>query len=212
MAFATKSSDSFNRANATLHGSTLDNAAGGSESGNTWTVVAGTWDVVSNQGQHSGTDDTVMVVSSTGAVADQRVTFTYLSTTSNATGAIARWAAGGGGNGNFYLAYVDSGNVVQLYKYTHGSGFTQLGSNGGTPNNGDEISVECVGTSISALINGVATVGPITDSAHATGKPGMYRGEGTKVFEDFLYETDEGGGGGTWGMLLGGHNNRLVRS
>lgn len=208
MAFATRSSDSFNRTDGALGGSTLDNAAGGTEGSNTWTVIGGTWAVVSNQGQHSGTADTEMIVQSTSDVADQRVTITIpVAGNDHSQGPIARYASAG----NYYLAHIEPGGAVQLFKRVGGS-FTQLGSNGTSIVSGDELSVQCVGTAISLLINGVVDIGPITDSAHSTGKPGIYRGDATRLFDDFLYEVDVGGGGGSAiAVISSGYHQRGLR-
>lgn len=191
MAWAIKSSESFDRVNGALGGSTLDNAGGGSESGNTWNPVSGDW-FVDDSMCFNEDADTVVVVGSTAAVNKQRVTATYLGSISNETGVIGRWAAGTGGNGNLYLTYVNASAVIQLYRYTEGSGFTQLGSNGGSLSTGDTWSVESVDDQISALLNSSATVGPITDATYATGKPGIYGGAITKFRDDFVHETDEG--------------------
>lgn len=192
MALAVLTSDSFNRANGALAGSTLNNAGGGSES-DTWTDSAGTGTVNSNLGvctANGPASDAQTTVQSTAAVAAQRTTLTGSSSGGN-VGPIARYA----GSTSWYMYYRGAGGSSTgiLYKRTAG-GFTSLGT-GSSLATGDVIGCECDATTgISGRKNGVLDVGPVSDAAYATGRPGIYWGNGS-VVDDFVYETDSGGGG-----------------
>lgn len=185
MAFTTLCTDSFNRANGNLNGSTLDNANGGSES-DTWTSNNGsTWGVSSNQAVcTNGAGGSTTTVSSTAATAEQRVSIIELG--NGDCGPVARWNTGAG-QGGFYLYY--AGNAT-LYRADPTASYTALGSGGG-PGPGDTMSVECDATTgISALKNGSLVAGPATDATYATGVPGMYGGgANASTYDDFKYET-----------------------
>jgi hypothetical protein len=186
VALSTLCSDSFNRADNPLNGSTLDNALGGTES-DTWTDVNSTWNVQTNQATNTQAGaDRLTIVQSTAAVDIQQVSFI---TNQADMGVIARWITGGA-EGSFYLYYRSFSSVGQLYKYT-GSGFTQLGSNGPTTiANGNTMALSCNGTTIQAILNGSVEVSA-TDSQNATGKPGMYGGgSGLAIADSFKFEID----------------------
>ncbi len=182
------STDSFNRSNGALAGSTLDNANGGIEA-NTWTTYGtGTdFSVISNQaGRSAPTGERTAVVGSTPAVDVQRVSIVSQAADSGPT---ARWATAAT-LGSFYLYYRNGVNAGLLYKFD-GTTFTQLGSNGPTAiSNGDTMAVYCNGTSIQALLNGAVEVS-VTDSTYATGKPGTYAGGGSvATMDNFKYEVE----------------------
>lgn len=201
--------DSFNRADSALGGSTLDNANGGSES-DTWTSIAGTWSVGPTfpnvARETAGTNPATIIVNSTTAVDVQRVSITLGGSAGNVgvQGPLARYNAG-----DYYLFYISAdGAQGQLFKRVGGS-FTQLGASGGVLHAGDVMSVDCSGTSISTYINGVLDIGPITDSAIATGRPGMFDlGNNTALFDNFKYEVTAVAGGFT--PLLSDQWSRIV--
>ncbi len=181
------STDSFNRANGNLAGSTLDNANGGYES-NTWSEqgAGAAFTILTNQLHNTNPTGGRTAVVSTAAVDVQRVSIV---TQAIDGGPLARWATAAT-LGSFYFYYRNPSNVGILYKFD-GTTFTQLGSNAPTAiANGDTMTVYCNGTSIQALLNGAVEVS-VTDSTYATGKPGAYADGGTAVtFDNFKFEVE----------------------
>jgi hypothetical protein len=62
---------------------------------------------------------------------------------------------------------------TRLYKVVAGT-YTQLGSDGAACVAGDELRLECVGTSISVKRQGSVIIGPVTDAAIAAGDAGLW--------------------------------------
>ena len=179
------STDSFNRANGALSGSSLDNANGGYES-NTWSVyLSAAWTIASNQVVSAIGIANIAMVSSTAVVGIQRVSIISQSTNG---GAIARWATGST-YGHGYLFYRNAG-VGQLYRFD-GATAAQLGSNGATTIvNGDTMQIYCNGTTITCYLNGVSQIS-VTDATYATGIPAIYGPASTsEIMDNFKYEVE----------------------
>jgi len=188
------SSDSFTHAGANnLNGLDMINTYGGAA--NFWEVLTG-----------SGTvDASVCVLNNFGAktvaIDTDMSTVAICRTTINGTAnqdnpsALARVADAS----NFY--YARSSNPTQLFKQVSASD-TQLGSNGSDPSTND-VGCDCSGTSISLLVNGSVDIGPITDSAFASGVLGIGSMGGYANLTKFVGEYDSGGGGATVRGLVG---------
>jgi hypothetical protein len=71
--------------------------------------------------------------------------------------------------------YLMQGNLTEttMYKAVAGS-FTQLGSTAAASAVNDVLEIDAVGTTITGKKNGVTIIGPVTDSAIATGDWGMW--------------------------------------
>lgn len=184
MAFTVRFSDGFGRPNGDLNGSTLD-LAGGGTGAHTWTTKSGAWSVVSGRGGATGSGDQGLVVDSAMDAAAQRVSARIYG---NDCGLVARFGA----DGRFYIVYRNTSNLLRLF-YREGGSFYVIGPLGTTTvNDGDIVSIECVGSVLRSLINGVEETTGI-DANLFSGKPGLYGG-GTAagLVDDFVYETDEG--------------------
>lgn len=190
LSFITVASDSFNRADGAIVGSTLDNANGGSGT-RTWGPVVGPGSgafAISGNAARNTVDEAVLPVISPINYSYQRVTITCANIDE---GVIARRSAGAT-TGNGYLAYRNFSTArAQLFRMDNGS-ITQLGTDGSVIANGDELSVHCQGDQISLLINGAVNIGPITDATYPGGTAALYGGgDGNPhSFEDFLWEAE----------------------
>jgi hypothetical protein len=71
-----------------------------------------------------------------------------------------------------YLAQTNT-TQTRLYKAVAGT-FTQLGSDGAACVTGDALRLICSGTSISVTKNGSTIIGPVSDSAIASGDAGIW--------------------------------------
>lgn len=189
----TLASDTFNRANSQLSGSTLDNGFGGSES-DTWTAFddnspdpASLWNIVNNQVVATTSGDvSVAEVVRIGGVSDVTVSADIFT---DSTGVIARASGGGAFEvGTFYVAVWDATTQhAQLYKRVGGT-FTKLGSDGITFTTGNTLTLNCKGTAITVLVNGVQTISA-TDSDISSGSVGMYRFGDNRICDSFSFGT-----------------------
>lgn len=86
--------------------------------------------------------------------------------------------------------YFLQGNPTEtrIYRRTLAGGFVQLGSDGPGVASGDVLYLEIVGTQLIAKKNGTVICGSPTDSAIASGKPGIWGGSsgGVCTCDDFL--------------------------
>ena len=177
-------SDDFNRANSTGLGANWTSSVGGG------------FDVVSNHASSAitGGNDNAAVYSGAGWTGgnDQYSEAQIITKPSGQdAGVICRGATGAE---TFYLYDVNfddaavalgSSMTNRMYK-TVGGSFTQLGSNSvETVSSGDVLRVEANGTSITAKRGGVTKIGPITDSAIASGKPGLFGFGPGNVFDNW---------------------------
>jgi hypothetical protein len=92
----------------------------------------------------------------------------------NKLGVTARSSTDGHGARDMYRCYVyeDNTTTIILEKSVNDV-VTQLGSATPAFANGNTVEIECSGTSISGLVNGTVVIGPVTDAALSTGKPGV---------------------------------------
>jgi hypothetical protein len=190
MSYVTICSDSFNRADAALSGSTLNNAAGGTEGSDTWTIYGtdntggGSWNIVSNQSKDTGSDGyAAAVVGNTADVDKQKASMLVVT---NDSGPVIRFNTS---NNSYYLLYrYPGGEVVGLFKNTGGS-FTAISGTGPTViGSTDTVTLEGDGTTLNGYVNGGLEV-TTTDTMNATGKPGLYGGGNKQsTYDDFKYE------------------------
>jgi hypothetical protein len=206
MAYATICSDSFDRANANLNGSTLDNANGGSNT-ETWVDKVGTWliDSTACKTPSAAAADYVTVTSAADG-AKQKVSCRLIGPS---MGPIARWTTGTG-IGNLYLFLIgDAGGAgtSRIYKCVNGS-FTALGSAGpGGIASNQTITLECSGTTITGYVNGVQEC-QVTDSTHSSGAVGFYGAIPQSAVDDFKYELDAGGSGSAVPVFMNQYRQR----
>jgi hypothetical protein len=181
MSLTTRVSDSFDRADGALAGSTLDNALGGSSS-ETWTVYLGTHYTISgNRCVYNTLENSIAIVDSLAAVDEQQVSANLYT---HFAGIIARWVTGGT-LGTHYLAFNNGSDKLQLLR-CDGEAYTQLGSDGATTIvAGDKVTLYCNGGNVSAYINDVLELGPTAGGGNTTGKPGFY---GQVTADNFKFE------------------------
>lgn len=74
--------------------------------------------------------------------------------------------------GDLYFAQATT-SEVRLYKRIT-NGYTQLGTDGAGISAGDVVYIEAQGTSLLVKVNGATVVGPVTDSALASGNAGIW--------------------------------------
>lgn len=168
-AWTVLTSDSFDRGNGALTGSTLDNALGGTET-NTWTDQNGIWTVTGNAAQATfdGGGSKVSNVNGTADANAQRLTGILKAGGGNLqTGVIARWqTASSGGNG--YLLFGADGVI---YRKDAGS-FTSL-ANGTDGADGDTIMLTVIDSRLDYTLNGVFNISA-SDANYSTGKVAIY--------------------------------------
>lgn len=188
-------SDSFNRANAALGGSTLDNAFGGSET-DAWVTLPGgggegTWAILSNQATSVDLGSVFgagILIASSSKNDFQVSAKTYSLDCGVMARCSADFALNAGPTGCYVFYRNFSSGKGQLFKWAGGS-FSQLGSDGPVIADGDVMMVQCNGTTIAGLINGSVAVS-VTDSTYSAGYGGLYGGGGgTSTFDDVIYET-----------------------
>jgi len=184
-------SDNFNRSDGSI--------GTPSDGGSAWSVLSGTWDILSNQARESGGgSQTVTVLESSETDGDVQVT---LATVGSDSGIIGR----ADDDNNYFL--VNSGGFL----YTRsGGGFTLLASGGGAWSNGDVVKIHFAGGSaIEFFLNGSSVIST-TNSDHSTAtKHGIRAHNSTNArFDDFSFTGAGGGGGGLVGPLAFG--GRLV--
>lgn len=193
--------DDFNRANS-----------GGL--GANWTIrptaADNGWDIASNQAKVlSGSGGALGWYSGAGWTGgnDQYSEFSIQSLQSGKDfGPACRISGASVATGQAYLydindndAAVSLGSSIStaLYKQTTGLTFTQLGASTNiTISASDIIRVECNGTTIRGLVNGVSKISQ-TDNGIVSGNPGLYTGSGTTSTLDDWAAGDFGGGGGS---------------
>lgn len=160
---AVLTSDSFNRSDGPLNGSTTDDAAGGSPK--TWVTSGGDFEIISNkvsQVAGAGACSATVNVAATNHVVS--ATYTTPVTGSNSVGLVGRYID----LDNHYLLNHQGNLGITLYKMVAGS-LTALTSEPITSlAAGDILTLSCVGTTISVLLNGVQ-VASVTDATHTTG-------------------------------------------
>lgn len=189
--------DNFNRSDTT------NNIGTPSDGGSAWSQLSGAWGISSNQGYESGAGvQRVCALDASSAVVTVQVTMA-----SKGSDAGINWRAAD--STNYILgAYTPVSSAMRIYKDVAGS-FTQLGvATGLTLADGDVIKGTVDASNAHTFyLNGVAKVGPVTDSAGSTNTKHGIRANADSAarFDDFSI-TDDGGGGGTIArrlMLMG---------
>lgn len=171
--------DTFNRTNADPMSTSMSDGV------STWTNGPGALGnpaIVSNTMNAPGTQRGAVVLSPTYAN-NQRATITL--TTQTGVGAMVRMQSGVASG---YLVYLSNSTTLQVYRINDSGsiGLTQLGANItiSAVTSGDTIGAQVVGTTITALRNGVAA-DTRTDATYASGQPGVYMGGSGSTIEAF---------------------------
>lgn len=149
--------------------------------GASWSNLAGTWEIVSNQARCSTGSPSQNTTAHDSGSSDVDVAV-KVATVGNNGGMIARAA-----DSNNYLVLVfgaSAGGMV-LYKRV-GGGFTSIGSTGTAVATNDVVKLQGSGNTIKAFINGVEYIS-VTDSAGASNtQHGLREDSTTKcVYDDF---------------------------
>lgn len=186
---ATLASDSFDRADADLDGSSTE--VGGFTWDSSNESTANPWTIVGNEARTTGVgDENVAFLSDMTNTADVTVSETTTGTSSFLNGPCGR--LGATPYDDYYL-FEGRSTKSNLRKGVAGV-VTQLGSNGGVVGTFDVLKLDLAGTSLEGFLNGGSEV-TATDSAHSTGKVGiMARAGGSYDFNNFLYEGTASGG------------------
>jgi hypothetical protein len=145
-------SDAFGRADSAL-------SVGTADVGGTWSALTGVWGISSGKAYSvSGPLDEALVLTSPSA--DVLVTADVTIGAGGESGVIARCV----NITNYYLVVTTTAGVVNLYKQVAGA-YTLLAgpTAAGVFTTGSSLGIQCSGTTISALVNGVV-VGTATDS------------------------------------------------
>lgn len=172
-------SDDFNRANSTGLGAN-------------WTSVTNHFDIVSNQAVSNvaGDNQNVYTGASWTGGNDHYAEFAIISivTTGQDTGPIVRSATASETFYYFALNYVDAsvglGSSFSCAVQKAPS-FTVISSATITVSANDVLRLEANGTSLTAKVNGVTKIGPSSDSAIASGKPGMFGFGASATLDNF---------------------------
>lgn len=192
MTFTSRFSDGFSLT-ATLAGAVLDNAGGGSGS-NTWTIHnGGTWaEAAGVVAVTAGATTQATVDSFTPTNVLQRASIKAVG--SNLGVILGKNLSSGG----YYMYYRNNfGDAGHIYKDADGTGnFALLGTGSAVAAN-DVMTLEWnpVTGDMHAYINGTldATMGTVNNTAITSGVPGLYGGDGSAVFDNFLFETTASG-------------------
>ena len=169
-------SDDFNRANnASAIGTPSD---GGSAWNNSWS----TWGINGNRAyEASGATSALATVDSGTSAVEVQVTVAVMSSNAGVCARLSDF-------NNFIEAQIASVNGLSLFKRVGGT-YTQLGSTYSyTPASGDVVKLRLdAANSITAYVNGVARIGPLTDSAGAANtKHGLWAySDNTSRFDTF---------------------------
>jgi hypothetical protein len=117
-------------------------------------------------------------------------------------GVVARTSADTDGNRDYYYAFAVDNNTYSYGKVVNGT-HTSFGTGSQTWNDGDRIEIECEGTTIRILRNGVE-IASTTDSDLTTGKPGIHAAGGISAVwgDDWEGGNITGGGGGGGGSVV----------
>lgn len=120
-------------------------------------------------------------------------------------------ASGVGGSANGYLWSAIDGF---LYKIVAGTLSSAVQSGITAAVAGNTVKLEAIGTAIKMYINGLQVGTTYTDSAFASGAPGMfmYEGGSNPAIDTWTGDQIGGGGGGSnWGPMLAQQLNRIVQ-
>jgi hypothetical protein len=158
--------DTFTRANS--------GNLGANWTANSDATTTGTMGIVSNAAQPSINGNAASFYSAAPFQADQYaqvvLNVSALGTNTHGGGPTVRGSAGG-----YYRLFCSGNNIAnncQIAKVVNGT-FTSLGGTTQTMASGDLLRLEIVGNVLNAYRNGNLIIGPVTDSALATGAPGV---------------------------------------
>jgi hypothetical protein len=166
----------------------------------------------------SATNPGVAVWQGTGSfTADQyssaRIVDANFGATAYSVGVAARISTDTDANRDYYVHVARSDNQSLILKAVNGTMTTLAGPSAVTWATNDRVEIECEGTTVRAMKNGVALGGvfTLTDASLSTGQPGIAgsQGGGVSTGDDW-----EGGnltaGATSWGRLIAQDINRLV--
>jgi hypothetical protein len=180
--------DSFNRANSTT-------SMGVADTGQTWQYFsANSWGISSNQAYCSTGVVNNSCFVDIGVSGDTK-TSVKINVIEQYSALAVRRNSNPSTN-EFYGVRYNNGSL-QVVKVSAG-GTSTIGSGSVTMVNGDTLTVECIGTSIKAYVNGVLIV-TVTDSSYTNNTGyGLYLTNRTTTrFDDFIIEDFNTGGGDT---------------
>lgn len=141
-----------------------------------WATTSGLGgvEIRSNQATNVGGSNSGQRYTAVSAPANQYAKCTIvktIATTDQGPGPACRIAAAAT---TFYFVQCNT-TEIKLYKVV-ANAFTQLGTDAAAVAVNDVIELDCVGTAITAKKNGATIIGPITDSAIASGNAGIWIG------------------------------------
>jgi hypothetical protein len=164
-----QATDNFNRANGSI--------------GANWTQTDGTWSVTNNQATYTlgGDSEASVVYTNISFANDQYAQVTLAATTNAASGVMVR----GSNVANTGYSLACGGSSCFIFKVVAGA-VTNLTSSGAIPtSNGDVLRLEVHGTALTAFKNGTQILST-TDSAIASGSPGMWsENAATTIFDNW---------------------------
>lgn len=161
--------DNFNRANSTTLGAN-------------WTDINIGWGVTTNEADATNAAD----AQSSGYSAITWPNDQYAQCVLRTMDTTADEGAGPLLRGDATNIYLSQGNTadVRLYKRLSGI-FTQLGSTAGAAASGDKLYAEAQGSSLLVQKNGTTVVGPVTDTAIASGRAGLWDFDDVATVDDW---------------------------
>jgi hypothetical protein len=173
-----------------------DDFAGTGALSGSWTVSEGTFSRVS--GVANPNTDAVNVALYTGDSPpnDQYakvVLGTVIAATDEGLGPVVRGTA----SGDMYFAQTNT-NETRIYRRVSGA-YTQVGIDGSACANGDTLTLEISGTSLTCKKNGSTIIGPVTDTNIASGTSyGMWSSKAAATADLFEGGDFAAGGGLAW--------------
>lgn len=176
---ATLFSDNFAVTNQTLNGY------------NSWSVVAGTWNITDQSVQISSADGDQVYNTTTLSTADYKLTVDCNNISGGGSqNLLARRTA----SNNFYILFwTISGSTTTLYLYKNISGtFTAIASNvnvTGSANQTHSFGLSCQGTAIKSFYDGVEQQSATDSAISSAGNVGLRcGGSGSKLYDNVLVE------------------------
>lgn len=166
-------SDDFNRSNRNLNGDTAD-------SGQTWSGLAGTPQIVSNQGAGAASGNDIATIDA--GIADCEVYMT-VTTKNGDEGVIGRAS----NVSNLFLAQATA-TAINLLRRTSGS-YTSLGTHATAIANNDVLKLKMNGSSLEVLLNGVSKV-TATDTQNQTNTRHGFRLDGSTTSRIDTFRVD----------------------
>lgn len=167
-------SDTFNREDSTT-------ALGNADTGQVWTVVAGTWGIIANQVYNAGNTTNAIATVDTGySNCTVSVKFATVNTNMKVMFRV--------NNSNSFLHIERAPSSYDLWRNNAGA-WTKLATHPSSATNGDAINVNLNGNEITAYLNG-SLMYTITEAFNATvTKHGIGANSSGVRFDDFLVES-----------------------